>query len=139
MAGVRLGYCLSSNAKLLGRMKNAGQPWAVSSLAQAAGLAALREDAYVARARALVKKERAFLLEALKLPGIELLGGEANFLFFRTAISDLTAKLPRAGLLIRDCSNYHGLSGGYYRIAVRTHAENRKLVEALRRALTEQV
>jgi threonine-phosphate decarboxylase len=27
MAGIRLGYCLSRNTKLLGNMKNAGQPW----------------------------------------------------------------------------------------------------------------
>ena len=49
MAGVRLGYCLGSNIALLDKMQSAGQPWAVSSLAQAAGLAALDETAYVAR------------------------------------------------------------------------------------------
>ncbi len=38
MAGVRLGYCLCSNTALLDQMQAAGQPWAVSSLAQAAGL-----------------------------------------------------------------------------------------------------
>ena len=37
MAGVRLGYCLCSDTELLARMRAAGQPWAVSSLAQAAG------------------------------------------------------------------------------------------------------
>ena len=47
MAGVRLGYCLSADAALLEKMRNAGQPWAVSSLAQAAGVAALEETAYV--------------------------------------------------------------------------------------------
>ncbi len=41
MAGVRLGYCLCGNTALLDKMQAAGQPWAVSSLAQAAGLAAL--------------------------------------------------------------------------------------------------
>ena len=35
MAGVRLGYCLGSNIALLDKMQSAGQPWAVSSLAQA--------------------------------------------------------------------------------------------------------
>ena len=45
MAGVRLGYCLCANTALLEAMQAAGQPWAVSSLAQAAGLAALDETA----------------------------------------------------------------------------------------------
>ena len=46
MAGVRLGYCLCANTALLEAMQAAGQPWAVSSLAQAAGLAALDETAH---------------------------------------------------------------------------------------------
>ena len=41
MAGVRLGYALRADTALLGAMQHTGQPWAVSSLAQAAGLAAL--------------------------------------------------------------------------------------------------
>ena len=41
MAGVRLGYALSADTALLDAMQHTGQPWAVSSLAQAAGLAAL--------------------------------------------------------------------------------------------------
>ena len=54
MAGVRLGYALCSGAALLAKMRTAGQPWAVSSLAQAAGLAALWETAYADRVRALI-------------------------------------------------------------------------------------
>ena len=43
MAGVRLGYALCADGALLERMRAAGQPWAVSALAQAAGEAALGE------------------------------------------------------------------------------------------------
>ena len=39
MAGVRLGYALSADTALLEQMQACGQPWGVSSLAQAAGLA----------------------------------------------------------------------------------------------------
>ena len=38
MAGVRLGYALSADTALLEQMQACGQPWGVSSLAQAAGL-----------------------------------------------------------------------------------------------------
>ena len=47
MAGVRLGYCLSSDPLLLNAMVSVGSPWAVSSLAQTAGLAALEETDYI--------------------------------------------------------------------------------------------
>ena len=35
-------------------------------------------------------------------------------------------------ILIRDCSNYRGLVEGYYRVAIRLHDENVKLIEAMR-------
>ena len=52
MAGVRLGYALCADGALLERMRAAGQPWAVSALAQAAGEAALEETDYSAALRA---------------------------------------------------------------------------------------
>ena len=48
---------------------------------------------------------------------------------------DATAakKLLKEKIMIRDCSNYPGLSEGYYRIAVKLPDENRKLVETMKR------
>ena len=40
--------------------------------------------------------------------------------------------MKRKGILIRDCSNYQGLTKGYYRIAVKTEEENRQLIDAIR-------
>ena len=37
--------------------------------------------------------------------------------------------------MIRDCSDYTGLSEGYYRIAVKKHDENKILLEALKEIL----
>jgi threonine-phosphate decarboxylase len=131
MAGVRLGYCMTGNEALMTALKNAGQPWAVSSLAQAAGLAALGEDSYVEKARALIRAERSYLVPELRRLGMTGLSGEANYIFFRSDIPQLATELRKAGILIRDCGNYAGLEGGYYRIAVRPHEENVKLIEAL--------
>jgi len=41
-------------------------------------------------------------------------------------------KLKKHHILIRDCSNYHGLSEGYYRIAVKTRRDNRKLIKIMK-------
>jgi threonine-phosphate decarboxylase len=131
MAGVRLGYCMTKNTALLDGMRNAGQPWAVSSLAQAAGLAALKETEYIEKARVLVRTERAYLQNALASAGMYAVSGEANYIFFRSEIPALVPKLRAKGILIRDCGNYRGLSEGWYRVAVRTHAENERLVDAL--------
>lgn len=60
-----------------------GPPWVVSAPAQAAGIAALREQDYVARVRALIRAERPHLAEGLAALGCEVIPGEANFLLFR--------------------------------------------------------
>ena len=41
--------------------------------------------------------------------------------------------LLEKNVMIRDCSNYPGLREGFYRIAVRTHEENEKLLDAIRK------
>ena len=45
---------------------------------------------------------------------------------------DLKEELLKKNILIRSCSNYEGLDNSYYRIAVRTHEENIKLVREIR-------
>jgi threonine-phosphate decarboxylase len=132
MAGVRLGYCMTGSEALLDAMKRAGPPWPVSSLAQEAGIAALKADNHVGKARSLVRSERAFLTERLRSLGIDAIGGEANYIFFRSEIPDLAGGMRGRGILIRDCSNYIGLRAGYYRIAVRTREENKMLTAALK-------
>ena len=134
MAGVRLGYALCGDGALLEEMRRAGQPWAVSSLAQAAGEAALEEEAYVARVRGLVQKERPWLRAQLEALGLRVLPGEANYLLFRCP-TPLVQPLRRRGILLRDCGNYQGLGPGWYRTAVRTHEENARLIQAVQEAL----
>lgn len=134
MAGVRLGYALSADASLLEVLAQAGQPWAVSSLAQAAGIAALGETDYVQRLRGLIGAERPWLLEELKALGLRVIPGEANYLLF-ACTRPLTLLLRQRGILIRSCANYPGLDDRWYRVAVRSHEENQRLVAALREVL----
>ena len=131
MAGLRLGYGLCADGPLMEALTLSGQPWGVSTVAQAAGLAALEEGRYVARSRELIRTERAWLWERLVVLWVEVLGGAANYLFFRLPGVDLAEALAQRGYLIRDCANFPGLGEGYYRVAVRTPEENRGLIKAV--------
>lgn len=130
MAGVRLGYALCADGGLIGAMRQAGQPWAVSSLAQAAGEAALDEQAYVRSVRGTVLQERPWLAAQLAGLGLRVVPGEANYLLFRSEAA-LIQPLRQRGILLRSCANYPGLDGSWYRTAVRTHPENARLIQAL--------
>ena len=159
MAGVRLGYCLCSNPDIIERLQQAGPPWNVSSRAQTAGIAALQETEHIQHGKAIVRQERPWLINELHRLGITQVYGEANYLLFHCsgnpedtpgsaqcnmpdstqagALSEapLHEALRSRGILIRDCSNYHGLCKGWYRIAVRTHEENVKLIATLEEIL----
>ena len=130
MAGLRLGYCLSADGALLRAMGRTVQPWNVSLPAQAAGVAALGESAFLARTRRVIRAERAFLRAGLEQLGLYVCPSQANYLLFYSPLPLQDALLER-GILVRDCSNYRGLDAGWYRIAVRRHEENQTLLSAL--------
>ena len=124
LAGVRLGYALSQDTALLEAMGRSGPPWAVSGPAQAAGIAALEDETGLEALRRLIRRERPRLSAGLTALGCRVCPGEANYLLFFCGAPDLPRHLAERGVLIRDCSNYHGLGPGWYRSAVRTEAEN---------------
>ncbi len=134
MAGVRLGYCLSSDGALLAQMQSCGQPWAVSSLAQAAGIAALDETEYVSQVRELIEQQRPVLTEGLRAFGLRVLEGKANYLLLQ-ASETLGDTLREKGVVLRSCANYIGLDASWYRTAVRTEAENQQLLKTLSEVL----
>ena len=138
--GLRLGAMLAPPG-LNARLTSAKDPWNVNTLAQAAGIAGLRDVDYMEATRKLVAEERHFLFDGLvSLKGVKPLPGAANFLLVRvseTGISSgqLADLLGRRGILARDCAGFTGLAGRYLRLAVKTRPENEKLLTALQEIL----
>lgn len=133
MAGLRLGYCITSRGDILERMRQYAQPWSVSHPAQRAGLAALRLPEYPAKAREIISEERDRLACGLKELGIHVFPSSANYILFKTGgVTDLWERMLKRGILIRSCANFPGLGGEYYRVAVRLREDNIKLIDELR-------
>lgn len=132
MPGLRLGYCISGNQKLLAEMRDVMQAWNVSVLAQLSGLAALESpELYLEKTRHFIIEERQYLAKELKAFGYHVYDSKANYLFFEGE-PGLYEKALEAGFLIRDCGNYVGLAEGTYRIAVRTHEKNERIIAWLK-------
>jgi histidinol-phosphate/aromatic aminotransferase/cobyric acid decarboxylase-like protein len=51
--------------------------------------------------------------------------------------AELKSRLLKKRILIRNCSNYQGLDEHFFRVAVRTGEENRRLLAALGEVLEE--
>jgi len=142
--GIRLGY-LVADAGIVGKVRELLVPWSVNTLAQAIGEAALGDEDYGQRTRAFVTERRESLIRALRqIPGLTVYPGRANFLLARLDRSEFDAPrlsdvlLRSDGIAIRDCSNYEGLDGRFFRVAVRTDEENDRLCRALDAALTKR-
>lgn len=135
MPGIRLGYCMTADSELITRLHECGQDWNVSTLAQYAGIAALKEEEYLHNSMLFVATEREYLHMELLALGARVYGSKANYLFFYLEEpKNLVEMLREQGYLIRSCANYHNLGNGYYRIAVKTRVQNRGLIKAIKEA-----
>jgi len=136
LAGIRLGYAMVGDPRLLPALRRQSQTWNVSTPAQAAGLAALACDEFVLRTKELISEEKSWMERQFQSLGLGFLPGSANFILF-WAEPGLREKLLTEGILIRSCANYVGLDARAYRVAVRTREDNAQLIAALKRACME--
>jgi len=138
LAGIRLGYILTE-AERAKKLSLQLPEWNVSVPAQMAGVVAAREKLWLKKTVALVTREREYLGRELAALGCQVYPSHANFLLFHLDhCTDLQKRLLEKGFLIRDCADYDSLRPGYYRVAVKTHRENRKLIRAMGSVLAAQ-
>lgn len=132
MPGLRLGYAVT-DAATCQRLEASRGPWNVNTLAQAAGLAAIADDGFRAQSVAAVAELREAMTRQLAaVTPLKPFPGKANYLLLRLPAGypagELCRKMLGRGLLIRDCSTFVGLNGGFVRVAVRTPDENARLI-----------
>ena len=137
MAGLRLGYVLSSDGDFLKGMSERVQPWNISTPAQAAGVAALKEKNFLPESIGLIERERSRLQEALKKLGLKVVDSDVNFILFKGP-GDLYERMKEKGILIRNCDNYEGLGTGWFRIAVKLPDENTELLRTMKEVLRKE-
>lgn len=140
LAGLRLGALLAV-PRILDKVKAVTPPWNVNVMAQAAGVAAVRDEEYIRKTLRVVAAEREFLVRALGgLPGLRVFEGAANFLLLHVSgtgprAAEITRRLAEKRVLVRNCDNFAGLDDGFIRVAVRLRPQNERLAEALRSVL----
>jgi histidinol-phosphate aminotransferase len=129
IAGLRLGYLLAS-ADLAGRLEARRPPWMTSSVAEAAGIAAVRANLFVEESRALLRVDRDELAIALREMGLVPFPSVSCFLTFAVPNSAaLRRRLLLKGILIRDCTSF-GMPN-FVRVAARPRADRERLIQAL--------
>ncbi|MDE7470457.1 MAG: aminotransferase class I/II-fold pyridoxal phosphate-dependent enzyme [Paramuribaculum sp.] len=133
--GLRVGYVVGHKS-LIDKLRAIRMPWSVNGIAiEAAKWLILNKNLYPLDCKAL-NEEALRVSEEFNAIGIETMPTFCNF---------LTAKLPhglsakqlkdtlasRFGLLIRDASNFTGLTPSHFRIAVQSPEEDNNLISAI--------
>lgn len=139
LAGLRLGYAIA-HPQRLERWQQWRDPWTVNSLAAAVGTILPEDQAFQERTWAWLPIARQELSEGMKaLPGLDPYPSSANFLLIRCErlpVPDLQqALLQQFRIYIRDCLSFPDLGDRFFRIAVRSSADNQRLLAALAQLL----
>jgi L-threonine-O-3-phosphate decarboxylase len=134
LPGLRLGYAIA-HPERLSRWQQWRDPWSVNTLAAAAAIAAIQDTTFQQQTWDWLAIANPQLRNGLAaLPGLSPCGGAVNFLLVQSEYSVTQLQsvlLQRHRILIRDCLSFPELGDRYFRVAVRTEAENQQLLHAL--------
>jgi histidinol-phosphate aminotransferase len=131
LAGLRAGYAIVPEWISKEYMK-ATTPFAISRIAVASGLAALKDMDYRKRTIDNVLTGRKFLSDKLS-ECCRVYPSEANFILIDISpknSKDVTEALLRRGIIVRDCTSFKDAGESLMRITVGTPAQNRLVVDA---------
>ncbi len=133
LAGLRIGYAVC-DPELAGLIDRLRDPFNTSAAAQVAALAALDDEAHLARARAHNATELPRLSRGLAERGFAVTPSVGNFVLAEVGgalpeVPALNDALLRRGVIVRPVANY-GLTR-HVRVTVGTAAENQRLLAAV--------
>jgi histidinol-phosphate aminotransferase len=134
LAGIRLGYGIMQ-PQLTTYLHRTRMPFNLSSLAQAAGIAALDDVEHLRTTRETTHRGLRYLETELRRLGIQVPGSHANFVFadFGKSAEPIYEQLLRRGVITRPVPGY-GFPNAL-RISVGLRAHNERLVAGLREIL----
>jgi histidinol-phosphate aminotransferase len=132
LAGLRIGYGIGEES-LVSFIERTKQPFSVNMMALIAAKAALVDEHHLSKVLDNNRKGKAFLYNSLRTLDLELFPTEANFILVKVGpeAEAVTKRLFEKKIVIRWLGGY-GL-GEYVRVTVGTMAENKRLVDALKR------
>lgn len=129
LAGLRIGFGMAT-AAVADIMNRVRQPFNVNSVAQAAAVASLADDAFVARSYALNQAGMLQITQGLDSLGLDYIPSFGNFVSFRVqAAAEVYQRLLQHGVIVRPIANY-GMPQ-YLRVSIGLFAENARFLEVL--------
>jgi threonine-phosphate decarboxylase len=139
--GLRLGY-VTGFPSTIQLLRNLRHPWSVSNMAIEAGKFLIKKEMHA------VPDLQEYLVEAERLrsqlrqiEGVRVFETKTNYMLCEletASATDLKSFLIHEhGILIRDCTNFYGLSNHFFRVSTQKPEENDALTAAIREYLKQ--
>ncbi|MFR0001331.1 MAG: pyridoxal phosphate-dependent aminotransferase [Intestinibacter bartlettii] len=140
MPGLRLGYGVTSNKQIINNIYEYKEPWTINSFAENLSNYLFKDKEYINGSKDYYINERKFMLEELrKISRLKVYDTDTNFVLIKLDDDEANSlKLElfeKYNILIRDASNFIGLDKSYIRVAIKSHNDNKVLIESLRKIL----
>ena len=136
LAGARVGYALA-HAQVIDMINRVRQPFNVNSVAQAAAVAALQDEAFVRQTHELNRRGMEQITQGLNTLGLEFIPSCGNFVSFRiNNAARVYRRLLELGVIVRPIANYD--MPDYLRVSIGLETENEKFLSALKQILGEK-
>ncbi len=133
LTGLRVGYALAS-PPIIESLEKVQPPWSVNAFAQAATIAALRDEQHLRDSLTALARAKNDLVNDLTRLGFRVVPSATHFFLVQVALaSEFARQLRERKIVVRDGTSW-GLPN-FVRIATRTPEENVKLVDAIQRVL----
>jgi len=130
LAGIRVGYGFT-HPDVVSTLFRIKPPFNVNVLAQAAGIAALGDDAFVAESVVGNKAGREFLMHEFDRMGLSYAESHTNFILVRIGPNalDVQQGLLERGIIVRPCVGYE--LPEYLRVSIGTTDQNERFIQEL--------
>lgn len=143
LPGLRIGW-LTAVPQVVVQIAAQREPWRLSTPAIAAGMACLHADALRTATLQAIPVLRTELTSGLAKLGCSVHPSVANYLLCRfpdpaPSAADVAARLRHKKILVRTCTDFAGLDDCYLRLAVRSAADNRRLLDELASVLCREL
>lgn len=135
--GIRLGYGLISNHKVMYEMNSNLDLWNINIFASMMGEVMFNDNKFIENTYSLMTKERDYLVNELsKFTDLKIYNSQGNFILCEIKSKSITAKEVREKLIpkriiIRDCVSFDGLDEYFFRVCILKPEENKLLIDNL--------
>lgn len=138
LAGIRLGYACG-HPELVHHLGRVRSSFSISTVAEAAGLAAIKDEAHVRRTLENNAVGAAWLQEQLSELDLRTIPTSANFIYFETEENAdvVSQRMQAEGVIVRSLVPW-GIPNGV-RVTIGSPEQNERFIQALKKAVAQAV